>query len=416
MTQTLPFLKDNKERRVFFYVLALLFSINIFFHYNSYKKFTTNEIYKTDGTIQNIYVKPSYNILKIKTNDVTIFTSISNKSNYKVFDTINLFLITKNISFFSYLKGFYVNSFNITRTTTPNTNNYKERLYTYINSQHPNSSIGTLYSALYLATPLDDTMRDFASRFGISHLIAISGFHLGVISLVLYFLIHPIYTKIHSKYLPYRNKRFDIMVFISVVLCGYLVFLDLPASLLRAFVMFIFALFLLRHNIKIISFETLFIITIFLIAVFPKLLFSLSFWFSISGVFYIFLFLHYFKNLNRYIQILLFNFWIYLAMNPITHYFFATTSQEQLFSPILTLLFTIFYPISVLFHILGIGDILDSILLYLVNYEISSIEVFTPFWLFIVYICISLLAVIKKEFFILLNISFMMFGGYLYLF
>lgn len=291
----------------------------------------------------------------------------------------------------------------------------KNNINNFIYSQHINDDISSLYSALFLAINVNEQIRQLCSNFGISHLVAISGFHLGVISFVLYFLISLLYSPIHQKYFPYRNKRFDLLIVISIILFSYLLFVDLVPSLLRSFVMFIFGLFLLRNNIKILSFETLLIIVLIIIALFPKLLFSISLWFSVAGVFYIYLFLHYFKNLNKYFQFILFNFWIYFAMNPIVHYFFGTTSLEQLYSPIITLIFTLFYPLAAALHILNIGNLLDSLLELLLSYEVQTKEVFTPLWLFISYIIISLFSIFSKKAFVVLNILFLLFGLYLFI-
>jgi competence protein ComEC len=323
-----------------------------------------------------------------------------------------MFVVTQKINFHSYLKGFYTKSFNITKLE--NLTSKKEYIYNTIASQHSSKSITSLYSALYLATPLNSQIRELASNLGISHLIAISGFHLGLMSLVLYFIIHLLYSKIHKVFVPYRNKRFDIMIIVTIILFAYLLFLDFPASLLRAFVMFVFALFLLRSNIKLISFETLFIISIFIIALFPKLLFSLSLWFSIAGVFYIFLFLKYFNNIHKYLQFFMFNFWIFLAINPIVHYFFPTTTIEQLYSPILTILFSLFYPVSVLLHFLNLGGILDGLLQYLIHVDIKSIEVYTPLWVFVTYLLISFFSIFNKKFFIVLNIYLILYNVWLF--
>ena len=397
---------------MFFIIILFIFAINTFIEYTQYKHFKTNEIYQTDAIVINRYPKEKYIVLKLQTKNFTFFTTVDKSLILDKFQNINIYLVTKEITFLSYLKGFFSNSFNI----TPNEKKklFKESFYQTIENQHNSKAIASLYSALFLATPLDQEIRLLASNLGISHLIAISGFHLGLMSLVLYFLLHILYNKLHKKFTPHRNKRFDIMICISIILFSYLIFLDLPASLLRAFVMFVFALFLLRNNIKLISFETLFIISIFIISLFPKLLFSLSLWFSISGVFYIFLFLNYFKKLNKYVQLLLFNFWIYFAMNPIVHYFFPTTTIEQLFSPILTILFSLFYPLSILLHLLGYGDFLDWIIQYLMNLDIKDTEVFTPLWVFLSYICLSLLAISKKIFFVLLNIAIIVYTIWLF--
>lgn len=410
--EPLTLFKNFKERKLFLIITFLVFLLNIYLEFYQYKNFTKNEVYHTDGTILNIYTKKHYSILKIKTENFTFFTKHQKNNKLTLFKEVNLFIVSKNISFYSYLKNFYANSFNINVITKDITN--KEKVFHFITNQHSDYNIATLYSALYLATPVTDDIRNFSSNMGISHLIAISGFHLGVISFVLYFIIHFCYTKVHSNYFPYRNKRFDIMVVISFLLLFYMIFVNIPPSLLRAFIMFIFAFYLLRNNIKIISFETLFIISLLIIALFPKLLFSLSLWFSIAGVFYIFLFIKYFNNLNKYLAFIIFNFWIYLAINPITHYFFATTSLEQLYSPLLTIAFSIFYPLSSILHIFNFGGFFDTFLLYFINKDIYSVEVLTPLWFVIVYILLSLLSIGYRGIFILLNL--MIIGYNLWLF
>jgi len=408
----LPLFKNNKERGYLFIILFIVFSFNLTLNFFQYKKLVENEVFQTNGNILNIYQKKYYNVLKIKTDHFVFFTSVNKNSTYKKLQNINIFIITQNITFYQYLKGFYTKSFNLTILNNTHT---KQILYKFINNQHTNTSIASLYSALFLATPVDRVIRTMCSNFGISHLVAISGFHLGVISLILYFILHLFYNNIHQKYCPYRNKRFDIMIVIAILLFSYLLFVDMIPSLLRAFVMFLFGLFLLRHNIKLLSFETLFIVVLFIIALFPKLLFSLSLWFSVAGVFYIFLFLHYFKNLNKYVQFILFNFWIYLAMNPIVHYFFGTTSLEQLYSPLLTIAFTLFYPLVAFLHLIQFGGLLDDLLLKVLDLNIIVKSVETPIWFFIIYILVSFYSIFSKKGFMVLNILFLLFGIYLFI-
>ena len=410
--EPLTLFKDFKERKLFFIIAFLVFLLNLYLEFYQFKKFKKNEVYHTHGIIQNVYTKNKYTILKIKTDNFTFFTKYSKNNQFTLFNEIELFVVSKDTTFLSYLQNFYANSFalNIIIKETSN----RERIFHYITNQHLNNNIGSMYSALILATPITNYIREFSSNIGISHLIAISGFHLGVISFVLYFIIYLLYNKLHQYYFPYRNKKFDIMVFISFLLLVYMIFIDIPPSLLRALIMFIFALFLLRNNIKIISFETLLLISILIIALFPKLLFSLSLWFSIAGVFYIFLFIKYFSHLNKPLQFVLFNFWLYLSINPITHYFFPTTALEQLYSPLLTILFSFFYPLSILLHLINSGNVFDYYLENLINMNIYSIEVSTPNWFFIFYIVVSLFSITRKKIFIVLNILLILYNIWLF--
>jgi competence protein ComEC len=411
---SLPLFRKSKERYIFISLCFFLFSINLLLLYKDYLHFTKNEVFKTEAVVSNIYEKNNFSVLKLKTPDLSFFTSVDKDHQLHKLNSIQIYLLTTNISFFQYIKGFYAKSFNI-RKIPQKDKTTKELLNKQIKTQHSDIQISSLYSALYLAIPIDNGLRDLFSAFGISHLIAISGFHLGIISLVLYFILNLVYAPLHQRLLPYRNKKYDIMITVSFILFGYLLLTGMVPSLLRAFAMFVFALFLLRSNIKILSFETLFIIILGLTALFPKLLFSLSFWFSVSGVFYIYLFLHYFKGLNKYLQLLLFNFWIYLAMNPIVHYFFPVTSVQQLLSPILTILFSVFYPVTLFLHFTGFGDLFDEILLFAVNIKIDSFDISTPVSIFTGYIALSLFSVFNRYAFYLLNIFIVLFSLYLYL-
>lgn len=410
--ESLPLFKNNKERKVFFLFIITLFLITLFFEFRTYKKVIKNEVYQTDGTVLNIYPKPSHQVIKVKNDDFTFFTTIAKDIQVSIYQDVNLTILTQDISFFSFLKGFYTKNFNLYLHQIKNSP--KQSIYNYIHSQHTSEDISSLYSALFLASALTQDTRELASQYGVSHLIAISGFHLGIISFVLYFILHSLYYKVHSKLFPYRNKRFDLLIIVAVLLYSYLVFIDIPSSLLRAFVMFLFSLFLLRMNIKLISFETLFIISIVIIALFPNLLFSISLWFSIAGVFYIFLFLKYFKKLSKMVQLLVFNFWIYLAINPITHYFFGATALEQLYSPLVTIVFSLFYPISAVLHLLHLGEFFDPFIQTVLNMKINSIEIFTPWYFFIFYIIVSLLSIIQKKIFTVLNFSLVGYNFWLY--
>ncbi|BFU78783.1 hypothetical protein ALC152_19980 [Arcobacter sp. 15-2] len=170
--EPLSLFTTNKERKWFFSLILLIFTLNVSFHYFNYQTFIKNEVFATTGTIVNIYSKKNYDVLKINTDTLTFFTSIPKQNTLKKFDQIHSYIITKNIDFFSYLKGFYTKSFNIHKISTTHIST-KERLYNLIASQHKNSEISSLYGALYLATPLERQTRELSGNLGISHLIAI---------------------------------------------------------------------------------------------------------------------------------------------------------------------------------------------------------------------------------------------------
>ncbi len=164
------------------------------------------------------------------------------------------------------------------------------------------------------------------------------------------------------------------------VLVFYLVLTDIVPSLLRAFIMFSLGILYLRRNIEVLSFQTLLITLLLIITLYPKYLFSISLWFSVIGVFYIFLYIQYFKELPKVFSFLFFNFWIFAVFNPIVHYFFYNTSYEQLLSPFITLFFTLFYPIELFLHLIGFADIFDKYIIWFLEYRMFVFEIQTPLW------------------------------------
>jgi competence protein ComEC len=390
-------LHTYKQYGVFFLAVIVVATINISTFYFKYQAFKQDELFVTQGTVLNIYKKQNYDVLKIQTAAFEFFTSYMPHHKLEQLQTVDVMIVTSKVGFIEFLKGFYAPSINIQKVQTKPT--VKMMLFDFVKNQHNDTLFKQFYSALFFAIPISQELRQICANFGISHLIAISGFHLGVIVFVIYWILYFPYNFLHQRYFPYRHKKFDILLLCSVVLLFYLIFTSIVPSLLRAFVMFILGLYLLRCNIKLISFETLLLTLLLILALFPRYIFSISLWFSLFGVFYIFLFLHYFKHLPKVGQLIFFNFWIYIAMYPITNYFFGTVSYLQLFSPILTLLFTFFYPIHALLHLFSLGDTSNEYLLWLFSIQAYDSEVLTPFIFFILYIVVSFLSVFKTQFF-----------------
>ncbi|RXJ60137.1 ComEC/Rec2 family competence protein [Candidatus Marinarcus aquaticus] len=408
----LTLLNQPSDYAFFIIALLLLFSLSIFKHYQNYTVFTHNEITPVEAMVQNIYEKDEYNVIKFSTDTFTAFTSVSKHKQLQQLDTVKLYLISKQVSFFEYLKGFYTSNIKLYKLEA-----IKEKrafVMQHIHTQHNSSSMKELFGALFLALPISKELREVCANYGISHLIAISGFHLGLISLFLYALLYFPYGYVHQRFFPFRNRKLDIALITSVVLLSYLIFTDMVPSLLRAFVMFVLALIFLRSNIKLLSYMTLLLTLLLILSVFPEYLFSLALWFSVAGVFYIFLFMQYFSSLPKTVQFILFNAWIFLAMNPITHAFFGATSFLQLFSPFITVAFTLFYPLVALLHLIGQGDLLDGVLQWSFSIEPHAYMVMTPWWFLMLYVLVSFAAIKSRTLFMALNILMLGFNSWLF--
>ncbi|WWW12785.1 ComEC/Rec2 family competence protein [Arcobacter cryaerophilus gv. pseudocryaerophilus] len=406
-------LQISKNSLFFTLFLLFVFMINILFNYLSYKELKKEYIFETKAEVLNIYPKEKFDVIKLKGDGFEFFASFSKDENIKKLDSLNVVFDTRNITFYTYLKGFFTKILYFEKGEK--NNSVKEKIIKNIEENHNDFMIRELFSALFLAIPVSSQLRDIITAYGIAHVVALSGFHIVVLSFVIYWILYFPYSFLQNRYFPYRNRRFDILLITMAILFYYLLLTDIVPSLLRAFVLFSLGLYLLRSNIKVISYLTLLYTFLIVIAIFPKFIFSIGFWFSIFAVFYIYLFIQYFKNINRVVLYLFFNVWMFLIFNPIVHYFFPQTAIEQFYSIPITILFTIFYPLEIVAHIFNISSYFDDYLKIFLENKIYVYEVFTPLYFFILYILFSFFSIWSKKSFFILNILMIGFNFYLYI-
>ncbi len=392
MIESAPLFVYKKERVVFFSVFLVLIVLSFGYEYYKFDVLKRSSLHVSKSRVLNHYIKISkngkkYDVFKLKSRKGVIYYTVSWKRvRAKIGDTLRVGFFTKNIDFLDYLRGFFAPS----KFIEPISKSKEEKLYSFITSQHKTYEAKEIFKALFFATPISKDIREKIQILGISHLMAISGFHLGVLGGILFFLLSPVYRFFQDRFSPYRNRKLDLSLIVFTILYLYIYFLDFTPSLLRAFVMGIFGFFFYSRNIKILSFENLLISIMFIILLFPRLLFSISFWFSVCGVFYIFLFLYHFGKLNKIAIFIFLNFWVYFMMIPIIHYIFPTFTLLQFFSPILSMAFVVFYPVSLFLHLINQGGLLDSLVSWLLGLDSRVYEVKTPLWFLITYLALSL--------------------------
>jgi len=380
----------------------IVFVVNLFLEHQTYQKLSHEKFFHTNATVINQYPKVSkkgkpYYVLKLKSDDGYTFITTNYEDIKDLRDReVRIGLITDKITFLDFLKSFYAPSFDIELL------DYEEKprevLQEKIEAQHSEGFAKELFSALFLAKPISKSLRKKVSMLGVSHLIAISGYHLSFLFALLYFLLAKPYTLLQDRYFPYRNRRFDLTVVLIMILYAYVWMLDFTPSLIRSFVMLVFGFFLFHRHIRILSFEVLAVAVLFILALKPTLLFSIGFWFSVSGIFYIYLFLHYFKAWNKWFIFIGINIWVYLAMIPIVHYIFPNFSFWQLYSPLLSVLFGFFYPLEMFLHLIGFGGLLDGYLEKMFSVQGEIIALKTPLWFLVLYVGSSILAIFQKRF------------------
>jgi len=389
--------------------LFLIFSIFLFVLSISYEYYSYTELTKFDSQIVQAKVlkqytktkltkkgkKRTYQVLKLKSKEGFTFYTIASKKLENIKEkNIELEIWAGKITFYEYMSSFFAFSKII---QIHQADKFHSFISDYISRQHSNEDITSIYEALFLAKPLSPELQTKFSNLGISHLIAISGFHLGVLSFILFFLLKYPYKFLQNRYFPYKSYIRDNFIITAFILFCYMAFLAYPPSLVRAFGMLVIGFILYDRGIKIISMQTLLLTVILILALLPKLIFSVGFWLSVSGVFYIFLFFLYFSHWNKIRQFVLLPFWVYLMMLPYSLMLFGNFSLQHPLSVIFTTLFTLFYPLSILLHLLGVGNLLDFSLEYLLNLQLNAVKEHLAFGYLIVEIILSLAAIYSQK-------------------
>ena len=405
-----PELFDTKKGFVWTVsILLFLIVLRLFFEYNAYEKFISKPFYFTQANVLNAYEKSkkskSYTVLKLHSEEGFTFYTTTHKKKIFQHTTLRIQIFpNKTITFNDYLGTFYVKS--RIKNVKQNTFGLKETFMEYVNSQHKESAMTSFYNAIFFATPIDKTLREKIALLGVSHLVALSGFHLGILWGLLYGLFLLMYRPLQQKYFPYRHALFDVGSLTMLLLGMYLYFVDFPPSLLRSYAMVLAGWVVILLGVELLSFTFLASIALVLLVWFPSLLVSLSFWLSVAGVFYIFLLLQYGKHYSKWlVSLLLIPVGIFLLMLPVVHMIFPMTSSYQLLSPLLSILFIPFYPLVMFLHLFGIGDSLDTVLLWLFFLPGESRENLLVLWMGIVYIGLSFWAIgSKKVFYVLITV------------
>ena len=192
-------IKHQKQRlvcqfKIIVPIFIVLFCLNIGIKYFQYKQFISKNQFITAKIVLQ-YKKKNYWVLKLKNSDIEFYTTTYNDLKDILNKEVEINLITKNISFWGYLTKFYAPTFYMGVLETPNYKNY-------IKKQHSNKQISNIFEALFFGDSLYYQTRQQLSTLGISHLLALSGLHLTIISGVLYLLFSPLY----NIFFPYLFK------------------------------------------------------------------------------------------------------------------------------------------------------------------------------------------------------------------
>lgn len=389
------------QGRQFLYFLLLSFTLlisSLSLEYYHYIKLTQFDDAVIEATVLKHYTKERdgqiYDVLQLRSDGgakfyITSKAVLKNLVGYRT----KIWLLTAYITFPEYLKGFAAKGRIVLlgREKQP-----RYRLGDRLKESHPRAEAAELYGALFLALPLSRSLQERLSFLGISHLLAISGFHLGVLSIVIFSLLRWPYQSLQEHYFPARHRNRDLFVMVALILGLYLLFLGGVASLLRAYVMLLVGYILHDRGMKIVSMQTLFITLLLLLAIWPRLFFSIGFWLSIGGVYFIFLYLRYLGGVSKYISLVAVPLWVYLMMTPVALLLFGNYSPYHALSVVWSILFTLFYPIVLVLHLVGHGAGLDSLLLWLLGGDVYGRHFSVPLYWLAPYVLLALGALYSR--------------------
>lgn len=290
------------------------------------------------------------------------------------------------------------------RTTATLLDNIREILLLKVDSLYDEPVAGfvkaiTLGERNALAVDIND---DF-SILGLSHLLAISGLHLSILSLMLFWLL----TKLGMT----REKS---ALLISIIIFGYMFLTGASPSVVRATVMTVMLLFSFLYKNRLNGLQALSLAFLFITIIKPLWIYDIGFQLSFIITFYIIWGLPIISNilpienrfLNKSISIILIT---QAASFPLIFYYFNQYSllsifANMLFVPIFSffvLPFAIVTIILALLH-LYIGNIFANLLTVIIEgffdlfHKASQLNIFhfygnfnSPYWVIIYYLFLS---------------------------
>lgn len=398
MLKRISLFSTKKEFFLFLLFCISLLFLSVIFEYKNYVEFIRFDSQIVQATVIKQYTKEKnlkiFQVLKLHSDNGLTFYTTAKKSLEPLTDRkIEIEIFPNELSFHDYFTTFFAKS-KIKQVYSETS--LKQKVNEQISKAHQNQDIANIYQALYTSAAVKQELQTAFSNLGVAHIVSISGFHLGVLSAILYFFLRPIYRFFQSRFFPYRNSKVDLFVIVVFALFSYMIFLDSPPALIRSFGMFVVGFILYDRGIKILSMQTLLVTILLLLAFFPRLAFTLGFWLSSGGVFYIFLFLINFKNLSTLWQLIGISVLVYLFMLPASLFIFQNFTLYHPLSIILSIIFTLFYPLSIFLHFVGYGDFFDSSLEWLLALSKNGTKVELSPYLFLLHVELSFLAIFDK--------------------
>ena len=387
-------------------VIICCFSVAIDIY--TLSSFNTQKIVRTTAIVEkqtHAFTQwgDAYDKITLETKEgLTIYTSLKLSPTTITHHEVNITVPWREISLKEFYQGVYMGDVNVTSKPTP-PSGVTPYLRAFIASQHATQEMKELFGALFFDDPISLELQEKVSLFGLAAVLSLSGLNVGILTVLILFLLKPLYTFFQKRYFPYRSRQGDLMFIVMVLMVGYLVVVDFTPSFLRAVVMMVVGFLFYAKRIEIFSFASVLSVVLLILAFVPAFVFSRGFWLSVAGVYFIYLFLHYWGKWEGWKVYVGLTFWIYVIMLPIIHTLFPLFSQLQLTSPFTSMAYDLFYPLSVVLHMVGWGGVMDDALSSFLSISASGRTLQTPLWFFYLYVVTALLSWREEIAFWLLN-------------
>jgi competence protein ComEC len=242
------------------------------------------KLFNSSDRYQNCIVQDVVNSRKYLA-QIKLRDTITYKVGSKLFidagvERINSLKIPNNFNFSKYLSRRNVASRLIINTYVETTDGYN--LSRKIEDKIDNSSLSDLSKGLFKALVLGrkeglpDELLDSFSDSGIMHLLALSGLHIGILTIILMFLLKPI------KLL--RRGKLIRSIMVVLLLWNYAYITGFSPSIIRATIMF--SIIVIGHGMRreVNIFNSLAIAALVLLIINPNFLFDVGFQLSFSAV------------------------------------------------------------------------------------------------------------------------------------
>ena len=272
-----------------------------------------------------------------------------------------------------------------------------------------------MYIKAFVLELKDEINKDVLSSYsenGISHLFAISGMHISLFSMVIFFFI---------KKISYNNYYNYLVVLTFLIL--YMLILDSPISVVRTIVMFIIFAINKLFNLKISRVDLMILVFIVISLFDPYVIYEISFQFSYVISFFLVVFnkkINNSKNKKLYMSFICF-----LVSFPIVIYNFYQVSLISILLNLFMIPFVsiIIFPLSIITLIFPFLDnllyifikILESISLFINKFDIFKLQLSKPsLILVIIYYILIIFSIYNRKYLVLFILTIIIHKNYTY--